>query len=117
MLVGVIAVLAWAYVHKLHGHVRVDVLYMRLPPRGKALTDVLGALIFFFPLVGVLIFIAIDKMLFSWELQEKLSMSYWYPPAYPIRTVMVIGLLLFALQGSVQFWRDVYLLIKGKEYD
>ena len=117
MLVGVTAVLAWAYVHRLHGHVRVDVIYMRLSIRGKALIDVVGTIVFFFPLVGILIYTAIKKMLFSWELQEKLSMSYWYPPAYPIRTVMVIGLILFALQGIAQLWRDSHLLIKGREYD
>jgi TRAP-type mannitol/chloroaromatic compound transport system permease small subunit len=90
---------------------------MRLSIRGKALIDVVGTIVFFFPLVGILIYTAIKKMLFSWELQEKLSMSYWYPPAYPIRTVMVIGLILFALQGIAQLWRDSHLLIKGREYD
>jgi TRAP-type mannitol/chloroaromatic compound transport system permease small subunit len=41
----------------------------------------------------------------------------WYPPAGPLRTIVLLGLALFALQGFAQFIRDLYLLIRGKPYD
>jgi len=114
MLGGAIVALGWAYTHKHHGHVRVDVFYTHLSPRGKAITDVVGALLFLFPLLIVLIYAAADQVWFSWSMGEKLIESYWYPPAYPIRTVLVLGLSLFALQGMAQFIRDLYVLIRNK---
>jgi len=41
-------VLAFAYVLRHKAHVRVDVFYTHLPSRGKAIIDILGALILFF---------------------------------------------------------------------
>ncbi len=51
MLLCTIGALGWAYTHRHHGHVRVDVLYTLLSPRGRAIIDVGGYLIFFFPLL------------------------------------------------------------------
>lgn len=117
MVGGTIAALGWAYVHRHQGHVRVDVFYAHLSPRGKAITDVVCALIFLFPLLIILILAAADWVCFSWSINEVLTVSYWYPPAFPIRTVFFLGVSLFALQGVVQFIRDLYLLIRNKAYD
>jgi TRAP-type mannitol/chloroaromatic compound transport system permease small subunit len=43
--------------------------------------------------------------------------SYWYPPALPIRLVVVLGLCLFLLQGIAEFARDVYAVTKGGRID
>jgi len=115
MLGGTIAAMGWSYTHKHHGHVRVDVIYSHLPPRGQALIDVALALLFLFPMLFLFIYIAADKMLFAWEMGETLVHTYWYPPAGPIRTVVVLGLSLFALQGIAQFIRDLYRLIGNKQ--
>lgn len=117
MLVGTIVALGWAYTHRHHGHVRIDVLYNRLSPRGKAIIDSLCALLLFFPLVIILAYTAALRTCFSWSIDERLSMSYWYPPAFPIKAVTFLGLSLFALQGGAQFIRDLYLLIRNKPYD
>ena len=45
--------------------------------------------------------------------KEVLMQSYWYPPALPIRLVVLIGLCTFLLQGIVDFTRDVLLVTKG----
>ena len=50
MLGGTVVALGWAYTHRHHGHVRVDVIYTHLSPRGKAFTDVLCAFFLLFPL-------------------------------------------------------------------
>ncbi len=111
------AVLGWSYTHRHHGHIRVDVFYTRLPPRGKAVIDVLCSAIFLFPLLSILLYSSFSFMLFSWKMHEKLVESSWMPPSGPIKTVMVLGLSLFALQCIAQFIRDVYQLIRGKTYD
>ncbi len=112
-----IAALGWAYTHRHHGHVRVDVFYTRLSPRGKATIDVLAALFLFFPLIAILIYNSALSALFAFKMGQVLRESFWYPPAWPIKTVMFLGLSLFAFQGMAQFIRDFYLLIRNKPYD
>ena len=117
MLLCTIAALGWAYTHHRHGHVRVDVFYVHLSERGKAIVDICGFLIFLFPLVFILTQTAVSRMLFTWSLGERLLMSYWYPPAGPIRTVLLLGLAIFGLQAIAQFIRDIHLLIRNTPYD
>ncbi len=114
MLGGTIVALGWAYTHRHHGHVRVDVFYMHLSPRGKAITDVLCAFFLLFPLLAILAYTAAEFMWVAWSKGEVLIESYWYPPSGPIRTVTFLGLCLFAFQGVTQFIRDLYLLIRNK---
>jgi len=114
MLGGTIVALGWSYTHRHHGHVRVDVFYARLSPKGKAITDIICALLLFFPLLVILAYTAASWMWDSWSMNEVLIESYWYPPAGPIRTIMFLGLSLFALQGVAQFIRDLYLLRRNK---
>lgn len=115
MLGGTIAVLGWSYTHKHGGHVRVDVFYTHLSPRGKAILDVTLSLLFFFPLLFSLTYIAWDRMWFSWSMGEVMARSNWYPITGPIRTVVVLGLFLFALQGVAQFLRDLYRLTRNQQ--
>ena len=118
MMIGAVAyALAFCYTHKHRAHVRVDVLYMRLSPRGRAIIDVIGALLLFFPLIILLADMSIDFAWRAWVINEKSVETYWYPPIAPVRTVLAIGLSLFLLQGGAQFFRDSYLLIRNKPYD
>jgi len=114
MLGATIVILGAAYTHRHRGHVRVDVFYMRLSPKQKAIIDVVCALLLFFPLFIILTYTAASEMWFSWSMGEVLIATIWYPPAGPIRTVMLLGLFLLALQGIAQFIRDSYLLIRNK---
>ena len=117
MMGGTIIVLGLAYTHHHDKHVRIDVLYMHLSPRGKAINDIICALIFLFPLLIVLTITAVDWMQFSWKMGEVSIFSHWYPPAGPSRTIVLVGFSLFALQGAARFIRDSYLLIRNKTYD
>jgi TRAP-type mannitol/chloroaromatic compound transport system permease small subunit len=103
MLGGVIGVLGWGYT------------YVRLPPRGKALVDVVMALIFLFPLVGILIFSGMSWAATSLATGEKMVESSWLPPAAPFRIVIAAGFCFFALQCVARFITDLHLLIKKSE--
>ncbi len=114
MMLGLFVVtIGWSWVHLNHGHVRVDVFYTRLSPRGKAMTDIACFLVFFLPLLLVLIYAAAQTAWDAYVFKEVLMASFWYPPALPIRLVMLIGLCLFLLQGTAEFVRDVYAVTKG----
>jgi len=109
--------LGLAYTHLHGGHIRVDILYARLTPRGRAVANIIFALLFFFPLLAFLIDTSTSWMWRSWIEGEVRIESYWYPPAAPFRTIVLIGWSLFALQCVAQFMRDLYLLIRNKPCD
>ena len=117
MVGGAIYALSWAYCHKYRLHIKVDVIYSRLSFRAKAIFDVIGTLLFFFPISFALAYAAISATIRSWVVHETSIETYWYPPLWPFRTAVMLGFILFALQGTANFIRDFYFLTRGKNYD
>jgi TRAP-type mannitol/chloroaromatic compound transport system permease small subunit len=56
-------------------------------------------------------------MLRAWKIGEVLAETFWYPPAGPFRTVVVVALFLLAFQTIAHLIRDFYQLVKNKAYD
>jgi TRAP-type mannitol/chloroaromatic compound transport system permease small subunit len=117
MLGATIYVMGWAYVTRMRDHIRVDVIYVHLSPRVQLIIDVIGTLLFMLPLLYVLIDTSIYYMLRSWRIDEVLAETFWYPPAGPFRTVVVVGLFLLAFQTVAHLIRDFYQLFRNKAYD
>ena len=116
MLGGAIVVLGWAYAQRHNSHVRVDVFYIHFSPRKRALVDVIGTGLFFFPLFAVFIKFA-GSSIWHTSLAFALGMtSYPGKPSVnlPYTAVILIGLCLFFLQFVARFIRDVYILTKGR---
>jgi len=103
-----------AFAHKYHMHVRVDVFWRFLSPRGKAIADVVGALLFFFPMVVIIAYISGYWALRSFMEGEIMIKTYLYPPAWPVRTAMFLGFCLFALQGIAKLIRDLCLVVRNE---
>lgn len=114
---GVIYLLGSSYTHLKDSHTRVDILYSHLPPRAQAALNIVCALIFFFPLMVVMLDMAINWAVRAWRIHEVMFTSFWYPPAGPYRTIFAIGLLLLVLQSVAKFIRDVYFLVRGTDLD
>lgn len=114
MLGATIYVMGWAYIESKREHIRIDVLFMRLPSRAQLVIDIIGNLIFLLPLLVVMINTSVFYSLRAWRIHEKLAETFWYPPAGPFKTMLVIGLSLFAIQSAVQVIRNLYLLIRRK---
>lgn len=104
-----------AFVLLIKGHIRIDVLYMHLSPRRKAMIDVLGYLILFFPVVLALIYAGIEFTLQSFQMGEKSGASPWRPHLYPFKAVLVLSFFLLFLQGVSEFLRSLKVLLKGNE--
>jgi len=117
MLGCTVYALAWSYTQRQNAHMRVDVIYAHLSPRGKAMIDVLGTLLIFFPLILVLIDVSLQYAVRAWKTGELSILTTWYPPIAPLRTVVVLGFGLFGLQTTAKFIRDLYLLVKGGPHD
>jgi TRAP-type mannitol/chloroaromatic compound transport system permease small subunit len=116
MMIGVtIAAMGLAFTHKYDGHVRVDVFWRLLSPKGRAIADLIGALVFFFPLIIILTWVSAQWTQWAFSVKEIMTQSYLYPPAWPIRFVMALGYLLFIPQGIAKFIRDLYLVIRNQK--
>ncbi len=109
--------MGYAYTESKRAHVRVDVFYIHMSPRTKAIFDSFGGLIFFLPLIAFVVFAAWNKMIWSWSVLEKSVEGFWYPPWYPLRTMIFLGWSLLLMQGTANFYRNVYRAVKGKAYD
>ncbi len=102
--------LAWSYADLYNQHVRVDIIYIKLSSKGKAVIDVIGYVLFFLPFILTMIYTSYTWMVKAWVEHEVRSETYWYPPAGPIRTIFFLGILLFTIRGTVRLIRDINTL-------
>jgi len=115
MLGTAIISLGLPYVHYHSSHVRVDVVYSRLSPRGRLILDSVLTIVLFFPLVFIWTRIFAVNTWQSFVMQEISYDSLWYPMLWPFKLVIFIGFLLLLIQGAATFMRDVLTLAKGGE--
>lgn len=102
---------AWTLLER--RHVKIDLIWEKLPPRGRAITDAVTFL--FFALYMVMMIWASSK--FAWQsicLREG-SGTPWNPPVYHMKAAFTIALVLLLLQGISKFIRDLYFVLKGRE--
>jgi TRAP-type mannitol/chloroaromatic compound transport system permease small subunit len=107
----------WAYAHRHNAHIRIDILYLQMPPRVRATFDVVGTFFLFFPVALVFIQSSFRYMMRSLIMGELSNVSFWYPPIWPWRAIVLLGFILLTLQALAHFYRDVYLMIRNKTYD
>lgn len=110
---GGIGVLVGASLMQENAHIKVDILYDRLPEKGKAIMSTVSDLVVLFFLV-ILLWRGADSALYSIRALEH-SWSTWGPVIYPIKTVIPIAAFLMLIQGLAKFIRDLYLTIHGRK--
>ena len=97
--------LGGGYTMQLNSHVRMDLLYGRWSPRGKAIGDVLTSFFLIFYLV-LLLYGGISSTEYALQYGQK-NYSAWAPPLAPIKIIMVIGITMMLLQVISIFFKDV----------
>ncbi|PAV25980.1 C4-dicarboxylate ABC transporter permease [Tamilnaduibacter salinus] len=103
--------LASAYTLKHNDHVRVDILYQRMPGRGKALVDLLGTLLLMLPVV---IYIALSSwgyVLDSWAILETSPESSGIPAIFLLKTLIPVMCALLFIQGGAEVLRNGAVLL------
>ena len=65
MLYGILFMIGGAYALLEESHIRIEVFYTSFSKRGKAITDAIGYLLFFFPSIGILFYYGIRGCYFS----------------------------------------------------
>ncbi|TKZ21384.1 TRAP transporter small permease subunit [Shimia litoralis] len=114
MLYGAFCMLAGSYTLRHQGHVRSEVIYGIMPPRGKAFCD---TIIFTLGLIvlGVFFKMSVEFAADSWAVREYSNKSIWQPAVYPIKTVIPIAVGLVILQNIAELLRSVLTLF-GIQY-
>ena len=80
------------------GHVRVDILYNRLPPRGRVLVEILGGLLFLLPVCLLIVIDAWSYFFIAFE-QNESSVNPGGLIWWPMKLAIPIGFALLTLQG------------------
>lgn len=105
--------LAWGYGHALfeRSHIRVDVVYLRLPLRVQRWLDVVAAWAFT-AVVALVVYHAVGTLAESWRLQAvsstPLAVPLWIP-----QTIWVVGLWFFLLCLCAQAVTATLALVRG----
>ena len=102
MLYGTIFMLGAAHTLGAGRHVRIETLYGKMSLRSRALVDVIGYLVFFFPAIGACVYFGAIFALKSWNMMEMGGDSMWQPPIYPFKTVLPVAAVLLMLQGVAE---------------
>lgn len=110
LMYGMQYMLAGAYAYQEDQHVRVDVLYAKFSPRGKALADVVTS-IFFFIFVGTM---AVTGWRFGTDAMEvgEHSFTEWAVQYWPVKMMIPIGAALLLLQGIARLAKDIAILTR-----
>jgi TRAP-type mannitol/chloroaromatic compound transport system permease small subunit/heme exporter protein D len=110
LMFGMQYMLSGAYAYREDQHVRVDVVYSKFSPRGKAIADIITS-VFFFIFIGTMLVtsyrFAADSVNFDEHSFTEWGIQYW-----PVKLTMPIGAALLLLQGIAKLVKDVLLVMR-----
>ena len=86
-------------------HVRMDLFYGKLSKRGKAKMDIFTSIFLIF-FLSVLFFGSITSLIYTIETKQKLFTA-WAPYVWPIKSLMLLGILLMLLQAFSTLFKDI----------
>ncbi len=113
---SVIFLIGAAFTLKENGHVRVDVFYARLSPRGQALVDLVGCLLFLIPFSLLVIYTSKTFVMMSWSIGEISPDPGGLPARYLLKAMIPAGFVLVLLQGIAMALRS-FLVLTNRPLD
>ncbi len=114
---GAMYLLGASYDMRFNAHTRVDLFFNMLKPKPKTIVNLIASLLFFFPLVSMMLYEGIKYSIKAIKVNEVMFTSFWYPPAAPYRIVFSIGMLLLLIQGLANLAKDIIFLTRGEQID
>ncbi len=110
-LYALIFLLGAGYTLRHNGHVRVDVIYQRLPKRVRAFINVMGVLFFLFPGCYLVIKTSIPFVHSSWLMHEGSADPGGLPARYILKAVVPIAFALLAIQGFSMLLKNICIFL------
>ncbi|MBX2844262.1 MAG: TRAP transporter small permease subunit [Flammeovirgaceae bacterium] len=112
-LFALIFLLGAAYTLKHDKHVRVDVFYQKLSPKGQAWINIIGTLLFLIPFCIIIIKSSIPYVATSYKLGEGSNDAGGLPARYFIKSSIFIGFFFLLIQGISLIFSSI-LTVMGK---
>lgn len=103
-----------AYTLKHQGHVRVDIFYQKMSPRGRAWVDLAGTLLLLFPVCGFIFWMGWEYVLESWRVLEGSREAGGLPAIFILKSLILLLPLTLGLQGIASLLRNI-LLLQGED--
>jgi TRAP-type mannitol/chloroaromatic compound transport system permease small subunit len=99
-----------AYALKDDAHVRVDILYSRLSPTGKARVNLAGHILFLLPCAVTIGALSLDYVAASWRVLEGSSEVGGIPAIFLLKSLIPVMALTLIAQGLAEIARSVLIL-------
>ncbi len=96
---------ALAYAQERRAHIRVELLYAHVGPRGKALMEAITHIVAFV-FFALLAWQGLGELRYSWEMKEATMGSVRFP-LYPARSLLLLGVALLLLRLAMDVVDDI----------
>jgi TRAP-type mannitol/chloroaromatic compound transport system permease small subunit len=110
LMFGMQYMLSGAYAYREDQHVRVDVIYAKFSPRGKAIADIVTS-VFFFIFIGTMLVTGYRFAADAVNVGEH-SFTEWGIQYWPVKLSMPIGAALLLLQGVAKLLKDILFVMR-----
>lgn len=101
------------YALQMGSNVRMDLFYGEWTDRRKAQVDAITVL-FLITFLGFLLWGGIESFQYSLKYGGERSPTAWRPYLWPIKLIMIIGIVLMLLQAMSELFKDI-LRLKGHD--
>jgi len=110
-LFGSIFLMGAGYTLLCDQHVRVDVIYQRLSPKGQAWVNLLGCIFFLFPGAILIIYTSSVFTFESFKFMEGSPDPGGIPFRFILKGCVPLGFTLFFFQGISMFIRNLHIIL------
>lgn len=112
---AVVFMLGASYTLQQDEHVRVDIFYQKMSDRNRAWVNLIGVLIFIFPMCIFFVYSSLDYVAAAWSIREvsRNSGGLPYPFVPALKSVLIIMPLTVGLQGLSMLLRAAQV-IRGR---
>ena len=110
LMFGMQYMVSGAYAYREDQHVRVDVIYAKFSPRGKAIADIVTS-VFFFIFIGTMLVTGYRFAADAVNVGEH-SFTEWGIQYWPVKLAIPIGATLLLLQGVAKLIKDVLFVMR-----
>lgn len=112
ILYAVFVFLGGAYALHTGTHVKADIIYNMLPKKGQIIFDIISYCVFFFPVMGILVYSTWTYFLKSFAMGDVSPATTWGPLLWPTKLILCISMVMLLLQGIVEFVNAITPLFK-----
>ena len=109
-LFAAVFLLCSPYTLQKNEHVRIDVLSGKLSPRGLAVIDIIGTILFLLPMVVAVLWLSLPLVAESYKINEY-SANAGGLIRWPVKILLPIGFTLLALQGVSELIKRIAFLM------